>query len=138
MTVDHVFFGDGQERWIVTALGEPVRIFETEGAAIMAQQPTATEEWFNGAQGILDRLRDVLKDARDLQALFEDNPSIYGDILATAAGELVPGTRKSREQIICMGALMQDAATWMDGAVVGNPPHGLENPPKRRAVVMSR
>jgi hypothetical protein len=104
----------------------------------MAAQTPAITEWAEGAQKILDTLRGVIRDARDLEAFFIDNPAIYAAILATAQGEIVPGTTKTREQLIFMGALMQDASLFFGDPVIGDPPHGIENPPKRRAVVMAR
>jgi hypothetical protein len=99
---------------------------------------TAIQEWADGGQNILDRLRTIMKDANDLSALFEDNKSIYAAILATAPGEIVAGTTYTREQLVFMGALFQDTRLYMAGAVTGSPPHGLDDPPTRRAVVMAR
>jgi hypothetical protein len=107
--------------------------------AITGDLPDAKiTEWADGVQQILDTLRSVFKDARDLQALFEDNPSVYAAILATAPGEVVPGTTRTKEALILIGALMQDAMGWIADPVVGDPPHEIENPPTRRAVVMAR
>jgi hypothetical protein len=124
--------------WALQAQDGSIQTFATEQEARMAAQPTAIQEWADGAQRILDTLRAVMRDANDLSALFEDNPSIYAAILATAPGEIVPGTTYTRERLIFMGALFQDTRAYMAQPVVGNPPHGLDDPPTRRAVVMAR
>jgi hypothetical protein len=124
-------------RWIWFD-GATKHYFDTESEAKMAERPAAITEWADGGQNILDRLRAIMRDANDLSALFEDNPSIYATILATAPGEVVAGTTYTRERLIFMGALFQDTRLYMAGTVMGSPPHGLDGPPTRRAVVMAR
>jgi hypothetical protein len=112
--------------WTVTVGTSTVTFGGDETAArayavLAAKHTGALVEWVTRAKEILRSFEERLAAAGTLRVLYEDN-SLLDMIVATPAGQLVPGINLPVLRLLAIGCFFQDLTAHLGGAVVGVPP----------------